>query len=175
MPDTDTPVHACGECTMCCKVMAVDELAKPAGRWCGHCDIAKGCKIYESRPGECRTFDCVWRFDAALGPEWRPDTAHFVMAYEIGGKRLTLRVDPQRPDAWKQPPYYARLKQMARQAMPRGQYVMVASLGRAIVILPERDIDLGTVGPDERIATRLWGPDPDAFKVHKSDSRLREA
>jgi hypothetical protein len=173
MPDSDAPIHACGACTMCCKVMAVDALPKPPQSWCPHCAIGKGCTIYETRPTECRTFDCVYRFDSALGPEWRPDTAHFVMAYEIGGKRLTLRVDAARPDAWKRTPYYAGLKEMARLALPKGRYVMVDAAGRAIVVLPKRDIDLGIVGPDERIVTRLWGPNPDAIKLRAGDPRAK--
>jgi hypothetical protein len=35
---------------MCCKVLGITELQKPVGKWCPHCDIGKGCKIYESRP-----------------------------------------------------------------------------------------------------------------------------
>jgi hypothetical protein len=171
MSTPPTPINACGECTLCCKVMGVAELAKPEGAWCSHCDIGTGCKIYETRPGACRSFDCAWRFDPTLGPEWRPDKARFVMMYELGGKRLTVRVD--RPDAWKRAPYYARLKAMARLGAPRGQYVMVDAGGRAIVLLPERDVDLGVVGPDERIVTMLWGPNPDAIKVHESDPRAR--
>ena len=31
------PGRACGSCTLCCKTMGVDELAKPPGVWCQHC------------------------------------------------------------------------------------------------------------------------------------------
>ncbi|MDB5633206.1 MAG: hypothetical protein JWR49_2061, partial [Tardiphaga sp.] len=30
---------------MCCKVYRIDDLEKPAGKWCVHCAIASGCKI----------------------------------------------------------------------------------------------------------------------------------
>ena len=50
----------CGECTMCCRVFAIPLLQKPAGAWCTHCDIGKGCKIYESRPDVCIDFECLW-------------------------------------------------------------------------------------------------------------------
>ena len=168
-----SPTRACGECTLCCKVMGVGEIGKAQGVWCQHCEIGRGCKIYVTRPGECRTFDCVWLHNAALGEDWKPDRARFVLAYELGGKRLTVRCDPARQDAWKKQPYYAGLRALAKQGAPRGQYVMVDSGGRAIVMLPERDVDLGIVRDDELIVTMLWGPNPDAIKVHQSDPRAR--
>jgi len=164
-PQSRVPVHACGGCTLCCKVMGVEEIGKPGGVWCPQCSVGVGCKIYESRPAACRTFDCAWLYEAALGPQWRPDKARFVMAYELGGKRLVVRTDAQRPEAWKRQPYYGWLKAFAKAAAPRGQYVLVDQSGRAIVVLPDRDVDLGVVAPDESIVTTLWGPKMDAVKV----------
>ena len=71
------------------------------------------------------------------------------------------------------PEFVAGLRALAKQGAPRGQYVMVDSGGRAIIMLPERDVDLGIVREDERIVTTLWGPNPDAIKVHQSDPRAR--
>lgn len=156
---------------MCCKIMGVGEIAKPARQWCPQCEIGVGCRIYETRPGECRRFDCVWLLDTVLGPEWRPDRAHFVMAYEIEGKRLAVRVDGQRPEAWKRAPYYDWLKRFAARGAPSGQYVMVDQAGRAIIVLPNRDVDLGIVAPDERILTRTWGNNPDAVKLKDGSPR----
>jgi Fe-S-cluster containining protein len=51
--------RACGDCTLCCKFMAIEELEKRAGAWCVHCEPGTGCRIYAQRPGECRTFDCL--------------------------------------------------------------------------------------------------------------------
>lgn len=50
----------CGSCTACCRVFAIPLLNKPAGEWCTHCAIGKGCKIYEARPKTCVEFRCVW-------------------------------------------------------------------------------------------------------------------
>jgi hypothetical protein len=44
--------RSCGDCTLCCKVMAVEALGKPAGSWCSHCKPGRGCLIYETRPEE---------------------------------------------------------------------------------------------------------------------------
>ena len=51
--------RACGECTVCCTVMAVPELHKPNRRACDHvCD--EGCAIHAERPQDCRDFHCLW-------------------------------------------------------------------------------------------------------------------
>jgi len=38
--------------------MEIRSLDKPAGKWCDHCAIGSGCKIYEERPQDCRDFHC---------------------------------------------------------------------------------------------------------------------
>jgi hypothetical protein len=40
----------CGDCTMCCKVLPIEELSKPAHQWCQHAKPGSGCAIYQSRP-----------------------------------------------------------------------------------------------------------------------------
>jgi Fe-S-cluster containining protein len=32
-------------------------------KWCEFCDKGTGCKIYPTRPSECRTFNCLWLSD----------------------------------------------------------------------------------------------------------------
>ena len=48
--------RTCGTCTLCCRVLAVVDIGKPAGAPCAHCAEGKGCRIYDSRPQECRLF-----------------------------------------------------------------------------------------------------------------------
>lgn len=51
----------CGDCRLCCKVLDIPELEKPAGVWCKHaCDA--GCAIYKQpeRPEVCGTYECAW-------------------------------------------------------------------------------------------------------------------
>jgi len=77
--------HSCGSCTLCCKLMAVyhDEgltrLQKPANTWCEHCDIGKGCRIYENRPKPCVVFECLWLQHSEMPDELKPDRSHVVM------------------------------------------------------------------------------------------------
>src|SRR5262245_44459275 len=85
------PGRACDGCTMCCKLMSIKELQKPAQSWCEHCDIGVGCRIYEQRPGDCRKFLCGWLGDERVGDEWRPSRTKMVIKFE--GRKLIVLVD----------------------------------------------------------------------------------
>ncbi len=67
------PGRSCGDCTLCCTVMAIDkpEIQKEAGVTCRHC--ISGCTIYDSRPALCRDYHCGWRQLGVLDDSWRPD------------------------------------------------------------------------------------------------------
>ena len=148
------PGRECGTCTLCCKVAAVEELSKPNGVWCHHCLKGKRCAIYDERPPSCRSFYCQWMVETGLGPEWKPERAKFALVKTEAGRRLTALVDPGFPSAWRRSPYYENLKQWATLGVARlpQVYLVDVLIGtRSIVILPDRDIDLGTLGPDESI------------------------
>lgn len=51
----------CGTCTLCCKLLGVKELNKPAGKYCEFAKFGCGCQKYDIRPQECRTFECLWK------------------------------------------------------------------------------------------------------------------
>ena len=143
----------CSNCTLCCKVMGVQELAKPAGTWCTHCAPRSGCTIYETRPGGCREFFCGWRRDPAV-PEWfRPNVAKIVLVVEQDGRRMVAQVDPGTPQAWRVEPYYGQLKAWARDAVTSNRQVLARIGKRVIAILPDREVDVGVVGEDETVVT----------------------
>lgn len=104
-----SPSNKCGSCTACCRVYSIPEFSKPAGPWCQHCTVGKGCKIYETRPARCADFQCLWlqsqEQDAAkpLAPELRPDRCKVVFAPSTNPKVMTAITMPGRPDAWKAP------------------------------------------------------------------------
>jgi hypothetical protein len=80
------PGRECGDCTVCCTVLAIDkpDIQKPAGVTCRHC--RSGCAIYETRPTLCRDFHCGWRQLPILDDSWRPDRSGiFVEIEEIDG------------------------------------------------------------------------------------------
>jgi hypothetical protein len=133
--------RTCDGCTMCCKLLKVGD--KPAMQWCDHCAIGAGCKIYEERPGECRTFHCGYLRMAELTEAWRPSDSKMVVAIGPGDKRLTVFVDPSRRGQWRNEPYYKTLKGWARALCPRAGQILVHDGPEVFAILPDRDKNLG--------------------------------
>ena len=146
----DSAAKTCGSCSLCCKLLAIDELAKPPGDWCPHVAIGKGCTIYETRPGSCRTFQCFWLSLPKLDASWRPDRCGFVLR-DAGSGLLLVEVEPSKPDAWRRQPYYAQLKHWS-QATPAGTGMVVVKVrGSATVVLPDADLAIGRVADDDNI------------------------
>ena len=58
----------CGECSMCCKLLDIDEpdIKKLQNVWCQHCIPGKGCGIYDNRPATCANFACQWLIDKSM-------------------------------------------------------------------------------------------------------------
>jgi hypothetical protein len=114
--------RVCEDCTLCCKVMSIDELGKPAGSWCKHCNAGRGCKIYSERPTECRSFSCLWLMDDRLGPHWKPNKSKIVVTTSEDG--LEIRCDPGFPDAWRKEPFQNQIHKWAEA----GEYSEVTVL-----------------------------------------------
>ncbi len=76
LPDRD-----CGACTACCTTLTVDtpEFRKAAGTPCVHLGD-RGCSIHAVRPGICRTWFCVWRRNARLPDDARPDRSGLLVS-----------------------------------------------------------------------------------------------
>jgi hypothetical protein len=100
--------RGCGGCTMCCKLLSVEELETPPLSWCPHCATTSGCTIYADRPTECRQFYCEYLLDAALGEHWRME------------------------------PYHSDIRRWARAAARKGLRVVVWADDRKIVIAADR-------------------------------------
>jgi hypothetical protein len=145
------PGRTCGSCSMCCKVVDIPEMNKPAGGWCSHCIPGRGCSIYDARPYVCRGAYCEWITCKGLGPEWKPDKAKFLLFKREGGRHLTAHVDVGHAGAWRRSPYYENLKAWAAAGVQKPEMDMVdVMIGeRTIVILPDRDVEIGVVAADE--------------------------
>ncbi len=138
---------SCGACTLCCKVMAIRELDKPRGKWCGHCRPGVGCTIYDERPPSCRAFRCLWLLDP-LAPDFaKPDRSKAVLDVDSNGDRLVAHCDPATPTAWRNEPLYSYLKGWARKGWADGKAVAAMSGRRVWVITPNEDIDIGELDP----------------------------
>lgn len=91
------PERSCGSCSLCCKVMGVQDpaLEKPVGVWCEHAQKGRGCGIYSTRPSACRDFKCLW-LGAEFGrfPQFRPDKIHGLLTPTSDGKNFVVHEDP---------------------------------------------------------------------------------
>jgi hypothetical protein len=147
------PAKNCGTCTLCCKVFDVDWLdkPKPAGRWCHHCKPGKGCAIWQSVPERCADYYCVWRLDPALGPEWKPERARFILTHAHEEAPLAIVLDPGAPDAHRREPYATKLRETALAHLHgRGSTLVIFGGQRRALLMPEGEI-----------------PIPDAVSLHE--------
>jgi len=156
LADLVVPGRACGSCTLCCTLIAVEELHKPRSQPCVHCVARRGCGIHATRPDSCRKFICNWLLLEDLGPEWKPEQCNFVLqsvGFSDGSQCLAVSVDPAFPNSWRLPPFYEQIKRWAAKASQQRSggihFVLVQIDNQKIVILPEREIDLGTFTKDD--------------------------
>jgi len=176
-PTVDTPngpftlARGCDGCTLCCKVLAAEPIGKKMNQWCVHCIKGVGCGIHLTREPVCRNYHCGWLIDGSLGEEWRPETAHIIITYDMDGRRLNVHADEDYPDAWRSEPYYSQLKAWAAMALPRGGQV-VGYVGKEVsVFLPDRHVDLGVLTDDDYLfIERLAGGGWDARKVNEDEA-----
>jgi hypothetical protein len=99
-----------------------------------------------------------------------------VIVSELDGYRVAVHVDPGKPAAWRDEPFRGDLRSWAEHAALSTMQVVVMVGRRAIVILPDREVDLGVITDDERIITwRRSGPDGvtlEAAKLRFDDPRI---
>jgi hypothetical protein len=112
-----------------------------------------------------------------LTPEWKPAISHLIVASGVSRDRTNVHVDPSRPDSWRRQPYYATMKEWARQGLAKRQQVVVMIGQRSIVLLPDRDLDFGEVKLEEVIVigerAGINGTEFDAFVVRR-DTNVAE-
>ena len=68
---------------------------------------------------------------------------------------LKVRCDPGFPDAWRKEPFRNELREWAISGETLDMTVVVIAGQRMTLVTPERELDLGIVGPDERIVREL--------------------
>jgi hypothetical protein len=139
---------------LCCKLLSIPELDKPRLAWCAKCDPRKGCKQHTLRPQSCRTFFCSYLLNGSLGEEWKPSTCRLIVTQENDTGRVLIHVDPARPDAWRREPYYATIKSWGAALTAQRQQLIVWLGDEAIIILPDKEKNLGTVQPGQSIAVK---------------------
>ena len=119
----------CGTCTLCCRLLPVKGINKPANTRCKHQSHARGCAVYHKPekgfPWECGLWSCVWLAnpDNEAAELRRPDRSGYVIDIlpdyvtnvEPDGTKFTIPViqiwcDPKLPDAHRDPALRAWLE-----------------------------------------------------------------
>ncbi len=154
---TSSPSNLCGSCNACCRVFAIPEFKKPAGEWCAHCDIGKGCKTYNDRPARCVEFKCFWlesqaHKGAEFAPELRPDKSKVVFSPTTNERVMNATTMPGYPLAWQAP----KVAELIAQVNRAGMAVAVGP--------PNADASL-LIKPDgTRVKVKLTPPDEDGMQ-----------
>lgn len=164
--------RACGNCTLCCKLVPIDteELTKPGGEWCPHCKIGKGCGIYAERPLACRTWTCMWLTNADVAEYWYPAKCKMVLSWIPGiGTRegeviqsptLEIHVDPGCPNRWREEPWHSDIRRTAKLLLDErgGQTFILLGGYRRWLVLPDKEVACnGAAGMAVRMADGEWG------------------
>jgi hypothetical protein len=148
-------VNNCGTCTACCRIFEIPELQKPAGKWCDHCEVGRGCSIYDTRPEVCQTFECLWLLSQKredprerFAPELRPDRCKVVLSPSTNEAIIAATTMPGSPLAWQRSEMMAVIKSIVSGGMavvagaPRSTHrTMIDRHGTHEVRLTEPDAD----------------------------------
>lgn len=109
--------RSCGTCSLCCTVLRVDELAKPAGRDCVHQRGTRGCGIHATRPAICRAYRCLW-LQGGLEDDERPDAIGGVVDLETTGIGVRLAIREAMPGRFDASPALRAIAERYRGSMP---------------------------------------------------------
>ena len=170
--------RSCDGCTLCCKLLSITALGKARQKWCEHCDIGTGCRVYSDRPRECKAFYCGYLLNQEIGEHWKPSKSRMVLDYEADANRIVVHVDKDRSDSWRREPYVSEIKRWAiASAQHAGQVVVWQGLD-AVVVLPDGEKNIGRVKDDQIIIIAekmgLAGPVYDVIVMEKDDPRLQQ-
>ncbi len=142
--------RACGECSLCCTLLRVDELDKLGGIPCVHQDVGeKGCSIHAERPEICRAYRCLW-LSGGLEEGDRPDRLGAVLDVVAEGPVVRLEIRESQPGRVEA---FARLASIA-EAYRRSMPVRITDVGD--VLDPDRSYRLLLPGGEEHRVQGEW-------------------
>ena len=141
-------MRACGGCTLCCKLLPVKGVQKPANQRCPHQRTGKGCAVYKKPgafPGECSLWTCRWLINDDADDLARPDRSHYVIDVIPDAIAITnnetgavidvavfqVWCDPGYPMAYRDPALRAWLEHKKMPALVR-----LSDTGVAAVLFP---------------------------------------
>lgn len=126
-------MRKCGDCQLCCRLLAVKAIDKKAGERCRHQKFHKGCAVYRKpgMPPECAIWNCRWLVNDDTADISRPDHSHYVI--DIMPDFITTRdnetgevnhiqivqiwIDPKYPDAHRDPALRAYLDRRGKDGI----------------------------------------------------------
>jgi len=109
--------RSCGECSLCCTVLRVDELEKLGGIPCAKLGPAgQGCSIHETRPSICRRYRCLW-LQGQLEDGDRPDHLGAILDLLSEGGMPRLAIREATPGAFDRSPRLQELAARFRESM----------------------------------------------------------
>lgn len=139
------PGRSCEGCTICCKLFAVEQLAKPPVKWCEHCRIGTGCGAYDDRPIECQQFFCEYLLDPTLDESWKPSRSRIVVVRQELEGEILVHLDPADQDLWRQEPYLSRIR----------SWISADEASRQKVIVWEGDIKTQLLPGGQEVRTEV--------------------
>lgn len=128
-----SPARNCGTCRACCTILAIEEFSKPANEACQHL-CAGGCGVYETRPGTCYSFECMWlhgeRMEIFKADALRPDRCGVVFYPEPYNGQTIMIAQLNRPRDINR----ATVKKAVNSLTARGMKVAVVTKDGTILI-----------------------------------------
>lgn len=128
--------RSCGDCSLCCRLLPVEEIGKAAGEKCKHqrhSSNGKGCcRVYQKRgfPLSCALWSCRWLNGSDTSDLSRPDRSHYVIdampdevylpqddGSTIAAPVVQVWVDPKYPDAHRDPALRAYLERRGEEGL----------------------------------------------------------
>ena len=106
----------CGPCSLCCRVLRVDELKKLGGVLCQHQLAKGGCGIHESRPGICRAYRCLW-LQGGLEDADRPDRLGAIVDILTQAAETRISIQEANPGAFDSSSRLQEITNQYRQTM----------------------------------------------------------
>jgi hypothetical protein len=112
--------NACGTCSLCCKLLGIEEIEKSPGVWCRYCTPGTGCTIHEQNtyPTDCRAYVCLWRQKKdeghSLPDDLRPDRCKVIIDAAKHERIHYVRCEPAFAGAWRNPKIIGILAQLER-------------------------------------------------------------
>jgi hypothetical protein len=164
----------CSGCTLCCKLIPVKEVNKPAGERCKH-QKHTGCAVYRKAgfPMSCHYWSCRWLVNDDTADLRRPDRSRYVI--DIMPDFVTLKpddgsepynvpvvqiwCDPNAPEAWRDP---ALLRYLDRRGEDGTAALIRFDNKRGITVFPPsmtgdtwREYHNGTLRAEHTLAEKV--------------------